>query len=128
MALKEAPQHPQGRLKAGGHTAGGQTIRGIGTSVGARFTVVSTGTWKVSVTGTHREQPKSVGTCTLTVRVTGTVTVCVTGQLTTFRVWPGVRNVTGVQSSVMFPTGISLDRLLFRRRRCLKPWSQQSPE
>lgn len=38
-----------------------------------------------------------------------------TGQLTTLTAWPGVRNVTGVQSTVTLPIGI-------RRRRRWPRW------
>jgi ribosome-interacting GTPase 1 len=71
------------------------------------LTVAVTGTSTVCVTGVHRKQPNDVGVCTLTVCVTGTMSVCETAQLTTLRAWPGVENVTGVQSIEMFPTGIS---------------------
>ncbi|HWI50699.1 MAG TPA: hypothetical protein VNT01_00990 [Symbiobacteriaceae bacterium] len=96
-----------GAAQTDGHaTFSGQTIRGTGTNTGGTFTVAVTGTSTVSVMGVHTKQPKSVGCWTVTVRVTGTMIVCDTAQVTTLRAWPGVRNETAEQSMLMFPTGI----------------------
>lgn len=83
---------------------------GIGTSVGGVLIVHTAGNCVVWVTGVVMTHPLPSGVCMSTTCVVVQSTVCETGQESTFLAWPGVRNVTGVQSTVTLFTGA-------RRRR-----------